>query len=191
MQKSSIFLGLIFLFIFSFSFANSNLNQQLIEAVKKNDLQQVKKLIKNGADVNFKDKKGFSVLHYAAYFGDIKLVKYLVEKGADVCVRNKKIREPWTYAFKRKPFNKEIVEYLKSPVKLFKCMDKYFYDNNKGCFKRIKKFLKKGVSPNFVCRGKTPLQWIEERWHEYVKEDNSFRERYENLIKLLKSYGAR
>ena len=56
----------------------------LFEAVKNKDLKAVQKFIENGADVNFKEDRGDTVLMLASATGQIDLVKYLVENGADV-----------------------------------------------------------------------------------------------------------
>ena len=51
-------------------------------------LEVVKFLVeKLGADVNHKDKTGFTPLHGAALIGDHDIIHYLVEKGADVTAR--------------------------------------------------------------------------------------------------------
>lgn len=44
----------------------------------------VKFLIKHGADINARNKKGRTPLHYAARGGNLSVVKYLIKKGADV-----------------------------------------------------------------------------------------------------------
>ncbi len=62
----------------------NNLNEKLLEAVKSNEIEEVKKLIKEGADVNVVDKYGKTALHKASYWGYSKIVKMLIEKGADV-----------------------------------------------------------------------------------------------------------
>jgi len=64
----------------------NTLNEQLIEASKKGDLNKVKGCIKDGADVHFYFDDAFC---WAANNGHFDVVKYLVEEcGADVHVRN-------------------------------------------------------------------------------------------------------
>ena len=60
-----------------------NINEQLINAVKTNNNEQVKQLLKKGSDVNSQDKNGATVLMWAVYSGDIETVKYLLKKKAD------------------------------------------------------------------------------------------------------------
>lgn len=61
---------------------NEHQNTVLYEAVKKENLDVVKILMKNGVDVNASSKKG-SALHEAIRRQNVKLVKYLIKNGAD------------------------------------------------------------------------------------------------------------
>ena len=69
-------------------------DESLIEAAKRGDLDEVKRLIENGADVNIKDNDGDTPLHYAASGGHLDVVKFLVENGADVNAKDKYGRTP-------------------------------------------------------------------------------------------------
>ncbi len=65
--------------------AGPNLNQQLFDAARKGDLEQVKSLRSKGADVRAKDNEGGTVLMAAALgSGNLDVVKLLIDKGADV-----------------------------------------------------------------------------------------------------------
>ncbi|MGB2866682.1 MAG: ankyrin repeat domain-containing protein [Sedimentisphaerales bacterium] len=62
-------------------------NKSLFEAVKKGDIEQVKKLIAEGADVNETEDLGqvkWTPLIAAASGGDVQVVKVLLENGAKV-----------------------------------------------------------------------------------------------------------
>jgi hypothetical protein len=63
-------------------------NKELLEASEKGDVEKVKKLLKEGADLNAKNWFGWTPLHLAAYNGHIEVVKLLIEKGANVNARN-------------------------------------------------------------------------------------------------------
>ena len=55
---------------------------QLIEAIKKGDLEQVKNLVSSGVDVN--DDEVISPLGLAAARGHLEIVKFLLDSGAEV-----------------------------------------------------------------------------------------------------------
>jgi ankyrin repeat protein len=58
--------------------------EQLMRAVKSNNVAQVAKLIEQGAEVSRADANGDSPLIMAAYKGYTEIVKLLLEAGADV-----------------------------------------------------------------------------------------------------------
>ena len=60
----------------------------LYQAIKNNDLQEVKKLINEGAALNVKNEYGNTPLHFAAYYGHTNIVRYLIEKGANIYIEN-------------------------------------------------------------------------------------------------------
>ena len=61
------------------------IDEELLEAVKRNNIKRVEKLIKAGADVNIKDNyNSWTPLHYAAWKECTKAPKLLIEAGADV-----------------------------------------------------------------------------------------------------------
>ena len=63
---------------------NIELNKELLEAVKKGNLEIVKYLVGIGADVNAEDNDGWTALMSGASGGNLNVVKYFIEKGADV-----------------------------------------------------------------------------------------------------------
>lgn len=56
----------------------------LLNAINRNNLQQVEELIRQGADVDELDRNGDAPLVMAAYKGYADIVKALLEAGADV-----------------------------------------------------------------------------------------------------------
>lgn len=61
----------------------------LIEAMKKNEQHKVKVYLKFGiSDVDYKDGKGCTVLHYAAQHGDVEAIQLLIFQGADNNIKN-------------------------------------------------------------------------------------------------------
>jgi ankyrin repeat protein len=61
----------------------------LIEAVMRGDLEEVKRLVTNGANVNAANKYGTTPLHVAADSGQAAIVEFLVANGANVNAANK------------------------------------------------------------------------------------------------------
>ena len=62
--------------------------QPLIQAVITQNIEQVKTLLSEGADVNIKTKDGQTPLHIAARNGQVDIVDMLLAKGADFTVQN-------------------------------------------------------------------------------------------------------
>ena len=60
----------------------------LIKAAHTGELEVVKTLIENGADVNAQSRHGITALMYAASEGNFDIIKYLVEHGADVNIKS-------------------------------------------------------------------------------------------------------
>ncbi|MDH4227644.1 MAG: ankyrin repeat domain-containing protein [Deltaproteobacteria bacterium] len=56
----------------------------LIDAARSGNTSMIYALAALGADVNAKDKNGYTPLHHAMNRGDDEVVKFLIEKGADV-----------------------------------------------------------------------------------------------------------
>ncbi|VDP91429.1 unnamed protein product [Echinostoma caproni] len=62
-------------------------------AVKRGDIEEVKQMVANGADVNEVDQLSFTPLHWAANVGAIEILQYLLWKNADtMCVT----KQGWT-----------------------------------------------------------------------------------------------
>ena len=56
----------------------------LMNAAVGGDVNAVKKLLNEGADVNVQGFNGWTALSEAAYGGHTKIVKLLIDKGADI-----------------------------------------------------------------------------------------------------------
>lgn len=52
-------------------------------AVKSGNIEEVKRLIDNGADLDRQDKRGGTALLAAVYSQQVEMVKLLIESGAD------------------------------------------------------------------------------------------------------------
>jgi ankyrin repeat protein len=61
---------------------------ELHKAVRDKNIELVKKLIDNGADVNEKDTRYWTPLHWAADAGSMQIAKLLIAKGAKIIVND-------------------------------------------------------------------------------------------------------
>ena len=77
---------LYFMLLFSLSACNSK-NDELIRAAENGDEQTVAKLLKNGANVDAGDSRGYGALYFSAYRGHKGIVLMLIEKGANVNIK--------------------------------------------------------------------------------------------------------
>lgn len=92
----------------------SDVNKNLLlekasDAIKKNDFDELKKLIDQGMDINFFDNKNQSLLWCACQQGNVDAVKWLIEHGADVNIR---INDGFTPLVLAAQTNIEIVQLL-------------------------------------------------------------------------------
>ena len=83
-----IFLGILLVFSLILTGCNNN-QQQLIQAAKYGNIEEVKKLLTHGTNINAKDKNGDTALILATYEGNLEVVKLLVDHGADVNIKDK------------------------------------------------------------------------------------------------------
>ncbi len=56
----------------------------LIKAVEENRKEKVERFIKEGANLDFKDRFGTPLLHFAPNDGDVTIVKLLMQNGVDI-----------------------------------------------------------------------------------------------------------
>jgi ankyrin repeat protein len=59
-------------------------NKALLEGCKEGDFNKVRLALNFGADVNAKDNRGWTPLHFASYWNHIEIAKLLIEVGVDV-----------------------------------------------------------------------------------------------------------
>jgi len=84
----------------STSSLHEDLDEKLVEAAGRGDVEKVKELLEKGANPNA-EAKGWGVLpplHRAARGGNTEITKLLIEKGADINAKDKDGRTPLYYA---------------------------------------------------------------------------------------------
>ena len=60
------------------------MNYRLLKAIEKGNLELVKELLEQGAEINARDKYGWTALHFASLYGHLEIVKELHEAGAEI-----------------------------------------------------------------------------------------------------------
>ena len=74
------------------------MNQELIEAVQKEDLSAIKQLLAAGVDLRSADEGGWTALNWAAGKGNLEIVQCLVHAGSDLFNVGKDNRTPYKIA---------------------------------------------------------------------------------------------
>src|SRR5450759_251982 len=69
------------------------MSAELLEAVRSGDVDSARRMLAAGADVNFCDGEGATLLMLASHAGDLSMVRALIEAGADV---NASDERSWT-----------------------------------------------------------------------------------------------
>lgn len=158
----------------------------LMKASKAGNDWDVQNLLNNGADVQLRDKDGWSALMYAVrYQNSIRLVNMLIEKGAYTRIRNKYNATPLLLAADYSQ-NPQILSLLlrnrsTSEDEVFKAFV-LSLTSNEGSehiqVTKIQLFLNMGISVNRVWKRKTPLMYAA----QYTNSSS--------VIKLLLDSGA-
>nr|WP_257029479.1 ankyrin repeat domain-containing protein [Neobacillus niacini] len=74
------------------------MEEQLIQAVKGEDADTVRRLIKEGVDINTQDSEGRTSTMIATYNNDAETAKILIDAGADVNIQDDMENNPFLYA---------------------------------------------------------------------------------------------
>ncbi|PEZ84097.1 ankyrin repeat domain-containing protein [Bacillus sp. AFS017274] len=74
------------------------MNEQLIQAVERNETERIRSLIEQGADINTQDSEGRTATMIATYNNDVETAKILIEAGADVNIQDDMKNSPFLYA---------------------------------------------------------------------------------------------
>lgn len=83
---------------------------RLINEVIDSNTTEIKKLLKEGEDVNFQDKLGWSSLHYAAQSFNREIIIILLENNADPNLQDKNGNSPMSTAlFNSKGVKSDII----------------------------------------------------------------------------------
>lgn len=93
---------------------NSMTTPLMRSAINDSDLNELMWFVNNGADVNLKDGRGWTALHYACEYKNFASIKFLVNSGAEVNAKNDLGATPLLRLFsKNGSENEEIFIFLK------------------------------------------------------------------------------
>ena len=145
-------------------------------AANDNNPSKVKELISSGADINHKDKNGWTPLHFAAQAKASTVALLLIDAGAEIDAQNIHGNTPlWVAIINYKGDDSNVIELLlkrganphiknnagKTPIELAKLIAnydvaKYFNNLTQGCSlkKDFKSSLRSGVVMVCVPTGK-------------------------------------
>ena len=71
-----------------------NLSNGFVKAAQNGEIDNIRKYLKDGVDINSVDQNGWSALHWAAQNGQLPLISVLLNNGADVNARNARGETP-------------------------------------------------------------------------------------------------
>jgi len=150
----------------------------LVDAVRINDIQSCKKLIKNGEEIN-NYENSFTALHYAVKNNNIKIAELLLENGADISLRENNIKyydSPFEMAAKNS--SKEMINLLAKSVKNEKELSEYcgkamvelirYFNNFEIAEYLIKNYIKDNKERSLYC-GMALKYAIEKNRLEFIK----------------------
>ena len=62
----------------------ASINLKLDDAINRGNLEEVKELLSQGADIEYQDSFGSTPLMNASWIGSTELVEYLLSRGANI-----------------------------------------------------------------------------------------------------------
>lgn len=139
----------------------------LMKAAQNGNNWEIKSLLASGADINLKDKDGWTALMYAVrYQENITIVETLINAGAKIKIKNNFGFSPLVLASAYNG-NPEIIKklltfYSVSEKEVLQAFIMLLSDNSSSDFAKIAKieeFLYKSIPLNTFYNGKTPLMY--------------------------------
>jgi ankyrin repeat protein len=135
-------------------------------AIRYRLMEEIKKLIENGADINAKDNLGQTPLYAAIWSGDANMVELLLDKGANMKIKDIDGQTPFNVAVRYS--QKDILKLFVargaevSSIQVAACI---------GDLGRVKAFLARGIDINTKdTRNRTALHYAAKEGHKEVVE---------------------
>lgn len=87
-MKKLIMATTLFISLISISSGKETLAEKVNRAAKENNVALMKEYIRLGGNLDIQDKKGYTPLIFAAYYGHEKLVSLLLKNNANPCLKD-------------------------------------------------------------------------------------------------------
>jgi ankyrin repeat protein len=163
-----IFLSIVIFLLIYFSNAFAKDKSPLIKAVESQNIEEVKRLVQSGANINERDELGFSPLLMAVGLNSKSIVLYLVSKGADTHVKaNSGFGVLHRAAMNKNPeilkyvinFGLDVNDHGSEYCSPLDFALRYNALQDHGAVDNARLLLERGAkqSINFLCNGYTPL----------------------------------
>lgn len=84
-----------------YAYINTNMNtlsSELDIVLKTGNIDEIKRLVRLGADIEGKDENGKAPLHWATLYGKTKAIAELVRLGADIEAKDENVKTPLHWA---------------------------------------------------------------------------------------------
>ncbi|MCE3232280.1 MAG: uncharacterized protein K0R98_537 [Rickettsiaceae bacterium] len=154
----------------------SPLSEKLFQAVRANDINTVKSLVTQGADLDTRDSAGQTPLHSALYHGYTDIAAFLIEKGSDLEIKDNRGGTPLHWAAINSSADNTLLllKHEANPNVTDKFeMTPLNWAVAKGNAANVKALLENGADKTLKnSRGKTALDYAKER-------------KYTDIMKLL------
>ncbi len=139
----------------------------LMNAAKDGNEKEIKLLIKSGANVNLKDKDGWTALMYAVrYSSNLECTESLLEAGADISLKNKYGSSALVLAscYNENPLilSKLLSKYKSSDKEVLRSLIFLLSEQNiseKDQLAKLRFYIDQAVPLNVLYEGKTPLMY--------------------------------
>ena len=139
----------------------------LMHAAKDGNEKEIKLLLKSGANVNLKDKDGWTALMYAVrYSSNLECTESLLEAGADISLKNKYGSSALVLAscYNENPLilSKLLSKYKSSDKEVLRSLIFLLSEQNiseKDQLAKLRFYIDQAVPLNVLYEGKTPLMY--------------------------------
>ncbi len=151
-------------------------NQELLNAVKENDIERVIKAMKNGADVNYQDSNGDTAFHIACKEAttDIDILQTMIKHGANETITGQDDKTPLDWAEIKQSMKK--IKVIKDALNarrndITNAIDELHNACINGDYNKVKTLINAGFNVNATDKdGNTAILFASIRGHSEIVE---------------------